>query len=774
LTKSSAPSYARFVEKSRPVHLDKVVRAILAARILMTTVLLCTTLSVSAVDGRDGAIGKILTDIISIGSRAEGTIGESRTMEYIGQTLKAAGLSSDSIDFSQVRDGYSSSRIIETRIRGAREDELAILVPVNSWVDAPVPSEGAFGIALALSEALRLSKKTQDGEKSPISLRFVFLGAEKRGRKADGEMVSLGSKTWIARQAGRARLAVLYLNMEDAPSRLAVRSAGDGVLSPYWFYEGVRRALETSGIGYSLEANRLQAYRLGLASDYGAAAGYLEADIPAIELRGDSIEAIGVSATGWFEKFVTLFMSEERGGFAETWDRHYFIFQIGKLSAVLREKNYVAFLVLVFAVVASSFLIATVARRKAAKQLLHRIPTMMAEVTSLFLVLAIVFLAGKGIAKLDALVLGSVDAWRLSPRIFAAARILFSFFLFLSLLSFLVELRLLSSNPFFYEFAALFCLAIDSLAFSAADLSASFYFMWALVFVEISLASRKRWVTLVAYVLMYVPLIVIAQELAVRPELSSYRKLIAPEYLDVIYLSALTFPFFVFTVSPLLFYARRGARARRRMVVLFAACALSVEAFALMYSIVSTTLSGTQRRDLGISELIDQDTGKFEVELTGLRRLGKGSLECRGTRFEYDSMGDRAYLGGDDKEARIGIKETVAPFLDRIDDSISIRFGVPPYRVDIALEASDAILVYDCNFPYKVAVDGRSAVIYPGVNPGETLGLSLTVSSSFHARLVVKAWYLASLETYTQSAGASLTDKGLAIRASFVIGSGRK
>ncbi len=762
------------MEKLRPVHLDKVIRAIFAARILMTVLLFCMTLNVSAVDVRDGAIGTILTDIISIGSRFEGSIGESKAFEYIGQTLSAAGLNSVSYDFSQVRDGYSSSRILETSIRGAREDELAILVPVNSWVDASVPSEGAYGIALALDEAVRLSKKTQAGETCPISVRFVFLGAEKRGRKVDGEMASLGSRTWITRQAGRARLAVLYLNMEDAPSRLAVRSAGDGVLSPHWLYDGVRNALEPLGIGFSLEANRLQAYRLGLANDYGAAAGYLEADLPAIELRGDSIAATSLLPTTWFEDFVAHFMSDERGGFAGTWDRHYFIFQIGKLSVVLREKTYVAFLVLIFAAVASSFLIATVARRKAAKRLVRRIPKMAAEVVSLFLVLAIVFLAGKGIAQLDALILGSVDAWRLSPRIFAAARILFSFFLFLSLLSFLVEHRLLTSNPFFYEFAALFCLAIDSLAFSVADLSASFYFMWALVFVEISLASRRRWVTLITYCLMYVPLIVIAQELAVRPELSTYRKLIAPEYLDVLSLSALTFPFFAFTVSPLLFYARRGAAARKRMVALFAACALSVEAFALVYAFVSTPLSGTGRRDLGISELIDQDTGKFEVELAGLRRLGKGRLERQGNRFEYDSMGDRAYLGGADNGSHIGIKETVEPFLDRIDDSITVRFGKPPYRVEIALEASDAILIYDCNFPYKVAVDGKSAVIYPGVNPGETLGLSLTVSSSFHARLVVTARYLSSLETYAQYSGASLADNGLAIRASFAIGSRQK
>jgi hypothetical protein len=761
-----------------PVRLAKAVRATLAVRALMAAALFCAALSVSATDGREATLGERVADIAAFGSRVEGSAGEAAVFEYVERALRTAGLEPLSSDFSDLRDGYSASRIVEARVRGARPDELAIIVPVSSWVNASEPSEGAYGIALALFEAARLSAGIRAGEPCPISLRFVFLGAEKRGKKADGETASLGSKTWIARQSGRARLAVLYLSMDAVPTRLAVRSAGEGVLSPYWYYEGVRRALEPSGIGSRLEPNRLQAYRLGLARDYGTAAPYLEAGIPAIELSGDSAAAIGTSAAAvgsspdWFGTFVSLFMREERGGFADSWDRHYFIFQLGPLGAALRERTYVALLVIIFAIVASSFLVATVARRKAAKLLLRRVPRIAAEVLALFIALALVYLAGKGIARMDAAVLGSSDAWRLSPRIFAASRILFSFLLFLSLLSFLVEKRVLTPNPYFYEFAALVCLAVDLLVFSAVDLSASFYFMWALILVEISLATRRRWATLVAYVLMYVPLLAVASELAVRPDLSSYGRLIAPDYLGVLSLSALTFPFFVFTASPLLFYARPGAAARKRTIVLFAVCAFAVEALALAYVDASFPISGPGRRDLGVSELIDQDRGKIEFELAGLRRLGKGSLDRGEYRLTYDSKGDWAYLSGEDRGARISMDEKAEPFLDRMDESVAIRFETPPYRVEITLESAGEMLIYDCSLPYKVAVDGKSAVIYSGVNPGRELDLSMTVASSFRSRLVVTARYLASLEAYTQSSGAPLADAGLAIKASFNVGSG--
>jgi hypothetical protein len=770
------------VQKSRASLLATVARAFLTAALLCATAI--PAFAASAVPSGKPSIVSTLSErvaaITELGTRAEGSAGEAAAFDYIERSLSSAGMEPGISGFSDASDGFSTSRIVEARIRGSREDELSVIVPVSSWVDSPDPSEGAYGIAVALGEAARLSAEARSGSEYPISLRFVFLGAEKRGKMAEDRVSSLGTETWLSRRAGEDKLAVLYLNIAAAPSRIALRSAGKGVLSPYWYFESARRALEDSGIRYALEVNRLQAYRLGLVGDYGPSAPYLEAGIPAIELRGENGDfppetaAANDAGETWLGSFIESFAKAESGGFTDTWDRHYFIFQIGKLNVVLREKIYVALLVALLALVAFSFLIITVARRPAVKRLLKRTPALGAEVLALFVALAFVFLVGKGIARIDAAVLGSSDAWRVAPRIFAAARILSSFLLFLSLLSFLVEKRALTPNPYFYEFAAMACLAVDVLVFSAVDLSASFYFVWALILVEISLSARSRWVTLVAYAFMYVPLLVIAGELAAKPDLPTYEKLIAPGYLGVLILSALTLPFFVFTASPLLFFARPGAAARKKAVAFFAVCAIAVESLSLVYAIVEAPRSGPRRKDLRVSETIDQDTGEFSVELAGNRRLGKGSIDRGGVMLEYDSMGDRAYLRGRDTEKRISLSEKESPFLDRVDEGIVITFANPPYQVDIALESASEILMYDCSLPYKVAVDGRKATIYSGVNPGQELSLSLTVPSSFKSRLVVTARYLGHLVPYAQSSGSLLDDEGLAVKGSFDIGSGRR
>ena len=748
-----------------------------AARAVMTSFLLF-----SAVVGyAEASIGERDSEIRGLGPRPEASSGEGVAFRYIAAALRKSGLQPSLSDFSDSAGNYSRSLIVEALVRGNSQDELDVVLPVGSWTDSPDPAEGSYGIALALDEASRLSALASAGMACPISVRFVFLGAEKRGSYAAAKVAALGSRTWISRQEGRSRLAVLYLNLSSEPARVALRSAGRGVLAPLWYYDGARIALESSGIPYNLEANRQQAYRLGLAADYGPAAPYLEAGIPSVELGIDAPVEFGIKAGAgqvgeahpdWFSKFIDAFAAKESGGFSDAWDRHYFIIQVGRLVAALRERTYVAILVGLVALALSSLLAATVARRSAAVQLLKRAPAVGAEVLALFAVLVLVFLAGKGLARAEAAILGSADAWRLAPRLFASARLLCSFLLFLSILSYLVEKRVLSPNPYFYEFSGLVCLAIDVLVFSAVDLSASFYFIWALVLVEASLALRRRWATLAAYALMYMPLLVVAGELAIRPDPGAYARLVAPSLSDVPALSALSLPFFVVSASLLLFFARRGAAARKKAVAFLAAAALLAEASAVAAYLVAVPRDGAGRRDLSISEAIDQDKGSFDIILAGKRRLGAGSLIRGGARLDYRSGGDRVSLSGADGERRIRIGEAAAPFLDRIDESISVDFSAPPYELEIGLESDREIFIYDSSLPYKVAVDGKSAVLYAGVNPGPRLDFSITVPSAFAARLIVRARYLGPLEPCSQSSGSPLAYSGLTLKASRAIGGG--
>jgi hypothetical protein len=714
----------------------------------------------------DGSkVHELAVRLEAVGSRVENEQGESTAFEIIKSTLSKAGLPFVESDFSDARDGYSRSRIIETTIKAATSDELAVIVPVNSWIDAPKPYEGAYGIAAALDAALRLAEKAKTSKPNSISIRFVFLGAERRGKRSSGETASLGSKTWIERWYRSDSLAVLYLSLDYKPEKLIVRNAGRTVLSPFWYYETVRHSLESSGLAFDLEANQMQLFRLGLADEYGPAATYLEAGIPAIELVA-SQNGTSFADDDWLFPFLEEFSKTQSQGFPDSWDRHYFILQLGTINLVVRETPYAVFLIAFTLVVSISILILTITRRNATKLLLRRGPVVAVQLVVLYAALVAAFLAGTGCSRIVAELLGSNDAWRLAPRWAVSARFASAFLIFLALLSISVEQRILTPNPFFYEFAALTVLAFDILIFAAIDLSVTFYFVWAFIIVQISLTLRRRWTTLAAYILMYAPLSVIIVQLIQRPQMEAFARIVSPDFGGVLILSALLLPLFVFTASPLLFFAKPGATARRRAAVIFIFIALMAEAAAAFAAATSPIVVNGLRTDLSAREFIDQDAQSFEALLKGKRRLGSGLVYRGGNPVAYKIERDEIRVVGKDVKKRIAVVGQRSLFLERQQQRISIGFSEKPYEVVLTLE-SEKLFIYDCSLPYDISLDGKKATIYAGVNPGSSLSFSITVPEEFEAKLVVSARYLRPIEEYSLPTGETPADFETVVRASF-------
>ncbi len=689
-----------------------------------------------------------LAEIEALGPRAENGPAERAVLDLLESALRGAGIATEVSDFSAARGGYSGSRIVEALIPGASEEEMAFIAPLDSWQDASSAGEGAAGLAFALSEAERIAAS---GRKPALSLRFVFLGAERRGRKADGEEASLGSRTWIASAPVAPLRAVIYLNLDAGFSSVTLRNAGEGRLSPYWHFERTRSALESAGIDPRIDANRLLIYRLGLADRYGPAAPYLAADIPAVELRGSAAGGPAIRGDS-LSAFVDALVAANAAGFPSTWDFHYLPFAIGRRSFTIRETSYVAFVLAFCAAVAAAFLAFTVARRAQVKPFLSRLPLALGQTAALYIALAAVFLAGNGIARFDSLALGSQEAWLLAPRVFAAARIVSSLLLFLALVSILVERRTITPNPFFYELTALICLGVDVLVFSAINLSISLPFIWAFIVVAASLATRKAWATIAAYGVMYAPIAFLALEMALDPERAVYGRVISSGPGGAFALAAFLLPFYAFTASPLLFFAPRGALARKRTAFILAVLGLAVEGAALVVAGQAGSpgdASGPARGSTAIvSESLDQDFGRFETRLKDRRRLGAGHLFRGPLELDYAASGDAAVMGGLDARRLMEISQSRTFFLDRCTRTIAISFAEPPYAARLVLKGEEELRIYDCGLPYRVSLDGRSAEIFPAVNPGPSLVFPVTVPRSFAADLEVEVEYLEPIVPY--------------------------
>jgi hypothetical protein len=718
-----------------------------------------------------------LSAIAAYGIRAENSAVERAVISYIEESLRAAGLTPRSGDFSSSRGGYSASRILDVLIPGALPAELIFIAPLNSWHDASSGGEGAAGLAFALNEAERIAAS---GTMPPLSLRFVFLGAERRGREGKGEAASLGSRTWIAATPSQAGRAVVYLDLDAACTSLSIDNAGERKLSPLWLYDRVRTSIEKTGLRPDLKANRTMLYRLGLADRYGPAAPYLAAGIPALQLsgraRGGESAVLGrgrenaapISGAS-LSRFIDLLISANAEGFPDTWDFHYLTFEIGGISATIRETEYVAFIVALSAVIAAIVLILSVARRATVKPLISRMPLVIGRTAALYAALTLVILAGNAVSRFDALALGSEEAWLLAPRVFVAARLISSLLLYLVLVSLLVERRAFSANPYAYEFSALFCLVIDVFVFSAVNLPVSLPFIWAFLIVVFSLTTRKGAVTIFANILMYAPLAPLAVELAMKPERAVFDRILNSGLTGAFALAAFSLPFYAFTTSPFLFVAPRGAPARKKMAAILAVSAVLIEALALVVA-AQAGMPGLGKRlsrgtEVTIGETIDQDRGRFEARLRGTRRLGSGILSRGALELEYATSSDEALLSGTDSRRLIGFSVVRAGFLDRRTETIKVAFEKPPFIVRLSLRGAEELRIYDCDLPCRVSLDGKSAEIFAAVNPGTELGFSLTVPRGFAAELLAEAEYLAPLEPYAFPDGSLPEPGSFSVRA---------
>lgn len=700
-------------------------------------------------------IARAQSAVAALGRRFENSVGEAGAVALIQKTCREAGASVRVSSFDSLPVGHSYSSIIEANFPGRREERLIFIVPLDQHQDGPV-DEGSGALSLALAEIERLgAEQAAGGTELPVGVSFVFLSAERRGRYAEGEVPGLGSEAWLAENASiSAYLAVIYLSFDALPSKISLLNAGKGILSPYWHYENSRRALVGSGFDYELNSNSMQIHRLGFVDAAGPLEPYLSASVPAIELKG--IKGAPISAASSFcafEYFLKNLVMANSGGFSSVWDRDYLSFQVGKRSFVVRETPYIAFLLLFCSAVTAGILVLTIVRRSAAKLFLRRLPVIVGQVFALYCATLVVLFAGRLISGLDALALGSQDFWRLEPRAFLLARILGVFFLFLAALSLLVDRAILTANPYFYEFAALLYLAVDILVFSALMPALAFYFVWAFVFVGFSLMARKPWMSLVSYLLMYAPLLLLARELIVEPELSLYGRLIVPDFTESALLAAALLPIFIFTASPFLFFAPNGKRGRTAAAILLVCLAAFSESGALFRALSPATLSGSP---FVLSERLDAGTGELRATLKGSRRIGELSLSRGQSSLLFKSQGDTAMASGLDSATWLHHLEKSSSFLGRSVLRIKLSFTREPDFLSLRLSGDEDLRLYDCSLPYRTAIDGKSAEIFVGALPPQPFELDLTVPRGFEAHLAVKASYNESLVPYVAAEGQSL------------------
>jgi hypothetical protein len=699
------------------------------------------------------AADRIREDLAAVAAfypRLEGSPGEKALIGYIEARLAALGLQGQPFDFSESDSGHSFSSCLRVDVPGGRRDTVIFTVPLNHPPGAAPRRDGSLNIALAL-ELLRQSHESPP----PVSLAVLFLGAE----FGDTSAYPMGSALFLRDYQPAYRAAVISFNLRAPPARVAVRAGGRGVASPSWLWTRCVKALRAAEIPFLVRGEENPVFRLGLTEERTLVEPFLTAGVPAIGLEGEygkdgeddgSIEKLAA--------FTQAFLAGNSSGIPEEWDRHYLLFQLGEAPLVVPEQAYVAILIASLSAMLLYSLVFRKGLRKYVRSLVRNFPRVIPIVCLTFVFLLVGTLAVEGLLALRRF----PRFWEYAPLEFLGLKVAVPLFLYSALYNLLRRLPFPRSGTF-YTASALALLLLDIVVVAALDISFTWYFLLAFLFLFLSALVPNRVGKLL--LILPAPYAMVRGLVAIflMPALPFCRLVLLSPVWGNLLIAGICLPFVLALLRIGLLFPgtgilRRGIREPLIAGVLLLGAGL-LAARLLLYS----PFGAANPRPVTVVQSIDETAGTNTLELTSPAPLGELSL--------VDESGSRT-LRGRGSELRESLAAMPAPvaletvsreFLGKTNVSALVRSGGSPRALSATLTSDQDFVLFDCSFPF-VRENAREYRLLIGAFPPDPLPLQLTFPSGMSFTLTLTMEFDAPL------LGAAVTAPGakIATRLRFV------
>lgn len=686
-------------------------------------------------------MGEILNDISYFSSlypRLEGAEGEKEAYFYLQRRLEEEKIPFSLRTLDQLRGTHSFSSSIEVNLSGKKEDTLTVIIPIDHPAGIERENDGAVNLAMGLALIREFAPRNL-----PISLRFLFLGAEYSGE----ENRQIGTREFLADYFPEEPQAFLYLDLKRAGARVNVRSGGDGIVAPYWFTQQLIDSLEHSGIDYRYKDNENQIHRLGMWHRSTRINPYLQAGYPGITLDGDPGRG-DTPPVSWISSLFSLFfelLDQNQEGFLEQWDRHYLYFTLFGRPVSISEQNYLYLLLGILLIPLSYPFFMSLRFLRYLRTLFRNFW----DVPVLLILIFLFLLAGSYGLRGFLLARNFPTLWRELPFIaflIKGGLTLTIFFLFFGLLRRLP----FSQNSSFYSSAALFLLMAAVLIIGIIDISMTYSllwaFAWAFLFTIIPSRIGKGTALLLSTLLVAKSFYDVFTE---RAYLVIEFLLIDP-FRGNLFLALIVLPFLLMLIR-LDFLVRHPTLMKQKVILRNAGIfSGSLTVIALLFLFGYQAYPGEGKQPVEIIERIEAPEGERLVSISSpapmeaLLLSGPGSpgTIISGLReYEYRNRIDRQLLSST-LEREI--------FLDRERFLLEFDSADNLTALELRFFGNDQFLIYDLNFPYTYDAARKSALVHIGRNPE----LPLTVDAVFPAGSAVSLNILAQFDGTSEDIAA--------------------
>jgi hypothetical protein len=658
--------------------------------------------------------GSIINDIEHFSKlfpRIEGSANEKETFSYIIKKLENLDINYRTINFSE-SDGYHSFSLnLDVEIKGSIDDTLITIIPMDVADGTSDRFSGSYGIAAALMLIEHYVKVKPD-----LSLRFIFLGAE----KGKGDKYPLGTRNFLETFFPENPTAFIYLNFDKLPSAFRLISGANGYSSPFWLNKSLTKTLRQTGIPYYHSDIETILFRLSAAGDDSMIADYLAEGYPAIEITDfptinqTSIveENINSITSDEFIGFYNLMINSLSSGFPQDWDSHY-LFN-------LSEQQYL----ILYIVLIMLLMIYPIFRRR-------QFGWYMRSLLKNFWIIPVLFGFIFGLLSVSSILLKTLLNALQFPNLWQYFSLPF-FILKLSVTLFAYSLliKLISKLPFskrgsFYSMSAIFFLVISMFVLTWIDLSLSFFTLWPLFFMFIFSIMKKPPIKFLLLILSAAWLIYGLTEIFLLHSIKVIELITFSPAAGNLILSLILLPFILASIR-LDMLLHPSIKVTRFAPAVFG----TISAGLLVLILIYNPFNDSNPQPVTIIKLIEEN--KTDV----IKIDSPAALPSRVREDLQNSI-----MHSVEEIDIINIQVESEAFLNRKIVRTILDLPESPEKIRVVLESENSITLFESSYPTTWFPSQNRLEIYIGKNPPAPLEFSLTLNRDAEINYSITAEY---------------------------------
>lgn len=660
--------------------------------------------------------------IDSMEDRSEGSDDEQAVFTYIEDFLISNNISYEKQALNDVEDRHSFSQNLIVRIPGIIEDEFIIAAAVDSY-------DGNGKTAVNPALALSFINEWKD-TKPPLSLTVLFTSADTVSRGF------LGSLNFLNNYKFKNPAVLLYLDLSDIKKLPEIFGSMAYLNTPGWFIETNRKALHQSGLEYRIDSTALLINRAGLDTKNLAFNEFLKEDIPSISLLSSTLDGpdIDVNPTLYIQ-YLNNMTNRLGEGISENWDNHYIY--IGFKRNVLLYISEIQVLLFFIVLISLSLLFPLFQERRISlnfKKFRKQIWTIPVIIFLCFIFFMLTTLMLEELL----LFLDYSFIWELYPLYFfilKGSAAIFLSFLFINVMRGLPFPR----NPHFYSYLAFIISLINLVIVMFISISFTPIMLISLISVFLFVSIRNKSFKRLFMIVSILPQFLVLIFLFSRDYTGVYEYFILSRVRGNWLLTFLTLPF-ICQISSLSFYHHHYDKSRQEAKTALMTFLLALStAFLIYFSPQLNPYDKGYLQTVQLEDLMNLDRNVRELSLSSTDNIGSGLIIHNDSVIPLSGERKNLRIQGDILESSLDIQWESDQFLDRRLLDLKIDSLLNPDEIIIELKSEEALVLYDCPFPYEIQPDLKYGRIYIGLNPPMPLSLGLVFSKNSKPDLVITA-----------------------------------